>query len=306
MKLLAIETTGAKASVALIDEGGNAAVQGSDETMNHLQHLIPMIQQLLTNCALSINDITGILVSEGPGSFTGIRIGMATAKGLAQALNVPIIGVPTLRSFAYHMEWENIVVCPVFDARRQQIYAGAYRWIAPQEEDNCGKETDDCGAEESGCGKGTGDCGETVQLVEDGAYDAEEFLSRLEAAILRDGAARTENVRDEDDPKDGMRMSAGSANPAANPASWVMFFGDGIERYQEVIDRWAEGVKDKGIAVEYAPLERRFQEALSVAKLGRKMFLEGKQKQFGQIEPVYLRQAEAQRKLEERLAREKM
>ena len=93
MKLLAIETTGAKASAALMDEAGKITIQGSDETMNHLQHLIPMIQQLMTNCALSINDITGILVSEGPGSFTGIRIGMATAKGLAQALNVPIVCV---------------------------------------------------------------------------------------------------------------------------------------------------------------------------------------------------------------------
>lgn len=263
MKLLAIETTGAKASVALIDEAGNARVQGSEETMNHLQHLIPMIQQLLANCALSINDINGILVSEGPGSFTGIRIGMATARGLAQALSVPIAGVPTLRSFAYHLEREDVIACPVFDARRQQIYAGAYGWTAPVQR---------------GGGNG-GDCGTAISLVEDDAYDLKEFLDRLEKAATEADAM-------------GGRKT-------------VVFFGDGLDRYEEEIHRWDEEVKERGIQVEYAPVERRYQEALSVAKLGRKMFFDGKQRQFGEIAPVYLRQAEAQRKLEERLAQEK-
>ena len=244
MKLLAIETTGAKASVALIDEQGKVMVQGSEDTMNHLQHLIPMIQQLLTNCALTINDVTGILVSEGPGSFTGIRIGMATAKGLAQALNVPIVGVPTLRSFTYHFQREDVIVCPVFDARREQVYSGVYGW------------------------NGT----EAVQIVEDGAYDLREHLAHIEAAIA-----------------------------GAVPAK-VLFFGDGLDRYREVIGQWEEAVKEQGISVEYAPEERRYQEAVSVAKLGRELFLKGAEKSFAEMEPVYLRQAEAQRKLEERLA----
>ncbi len=280
MRLLAIETTGAKASVALIDEAGNTRVQGSEETMNHLQHLIPMIQQLLANCELSINDINGILVSEGPGSFTGIRIGMATAKGLAQALSVPIAGVPTLRSFAYHLEREDVIACPVFDARRQQVYAGAYGWVAPAQRD--GGSGDRGGRENCGkygnCG-GCGNCGTAISLVEDGAYDLKEFLGRLESTVPHADAM-------------GGRKT-------------VVFFGDGLDRYEQEIRRWGEEVKERGIQVEYAPVERRYQEALSVAKLGRKMFSDGKQRQFGEIEPVYLRQAEAQRKLEERLAQEK-
>lgn len=257
MKLLAIETTGARASVALIDEAGLCEVQGSDETMNHLQHLIPMIQQLLTKCALSINDVTGILVSEGPGSFTGIRIGMATAKGLAQALNVPILGVPTLRSFAYHMEREDVIACPVFDARRDQVYAGAYGWERPQ---------------------GGSDCGQAVQLVEDGAYDPKVFLQKVEEAM----SSRKE-------PEQGEAK--------------LLFFGDGLDRYEDAIRGWAQEAVDRGIEVEFAPKQRRYQEALSVAKLGRKLFLEGKQTPLGQMEPVYLRQAEAQRKLEEKMGK---
>ncbi|MBQ4576211.1 MAG: tRNA (adenosine(37)-N6)-threonylcarbamoyltransferase complex dimerization subunit type 1 TsaB, partial [Firmicutes bacterium] len=259
-KLLAIETTGAKASAALMDEAGKITIQGSDETMNHLQHLIPMIQQLMTNCALSINDITGILVSEGPGSFTGIRIGMATAKGLAQALNVPIVGVPTLRSFAYHFQRTDVIACPVFDARREQVYSGAYLW------------------------NGT----EAVQLVCDGAYDLKEHLAQIQAAIA--GAA-------------GSR-AAESDGITTVPAN-VLFFGDGLDRYEAQICQWAEAVKEQGIEVEFAPVERRYQEASSIAFLGRQMMEQGKAKQFGEMEPVYLRQAEAQRKLEERLAQMK-
>ncbi|MBR7149188.1 MAG: tRNA (adenosine(37)-N6)-threonylcarbamoyltransferase complex dimerization subunit type 1 TsaB [Firmicutes bacterium] len=260
MKLLAIETTGAKASAALMDEAGKITIQGSDETMNHLQHLIPMIQQLMTNCALSINDITGILVSEGPGSFTGIRIGMATAKGLAQALNVPIVGVPTLRSFAYHFQRTDVIACPVFDARREQVYSGAYLW------------------------NGT----EAVQLVCDGAYDLKEHLAQIQAAIA--GAA-------------GSR--AAESDGITTVPSNVLFFGDGLDRYEAQICQWAEAVKEQGIEVEFAPLERRYQEASSIAFLGRQMMEQGKAKQFGEMEPVYLRQAEAQRKLEERLAQMK-
>lgn len=260
MKLLAIETTGAKASVALVDELGTVTVQGSDETMNHLQHLIPMIQQLMTNCALSINDISGILVSEGPGSFTGIRIGMATAKALAQALKVPIVGVPTLRAFAYHFQRGDVVACPVFDARREQVYSGAYVWNG----------------------------NEAVQLVSDGAYDLKEHLEQIRAAIAGFAGSR-----------------AAEAEDFINVPARVLFFGDGLDRYETLICQWADAVKEQGIEVELVPVERRYQEAASIAQLGRQLFLEGKEKQFGEMEPVYLRQAEAQRKLEERLAQMK-
>lgn len=128
MKILAIETTGSNASVALTDESGEVREEISDKRLSHLQTLIPMVDILLKNCALGINDVTHIAVSEGPGSFTGIRIGMATAKGLAQALNLPAISVPTLRSFAWHVPDYKGLICPVFNARREQVYAGAYYW----------------------------------------------------------------------------------------------------------------------------------------------------------------------------------
>ncbi len=261
MKLLAIESTGAMASVAMIDEQGNVTVQRSEQTMNHLQHLIPMIQQLLTNCESTMGDITGILVSEGPGSFTGIRIGMATAKALAQVKQLPVAAVPTLRSFAYHKIEENIVVCPVFDARRDQIYAGAYVWQRAA--------VDAAGAEANA----NANAFQPRQLVADGAYGLQAFLSAVKTAIF------------------DLEMELKA----------VRFFGDGLVRYGEDILRWGEELRAQtGVTVEFAEEAQRFQDARSVALLGRELFLRGKQRRFDEIQPVYLRQAEAQRKLEEK------
>ncbi len=151
MKILAIETTGPNASVALINENGDVWEETSDRMLSHLQNLIPMIDILLEKCELVINDVTHIAVSEGPGSFTGIRIGMATAKALAQALDLPAISVPTLRSFAWHVPDFKGLICPLFDARREQVYAAAYYW-------------------DGGCRR----------AVRDDAWSLEDFLSAID------------------------------------------------------------------------------------------------------------------------------
>jgi len=135
MIILAIETTGPRASVALISETGDIMEKTSDVDMNHLKGLIPMIKVMIDECGCGINDIKYVAASVGPGSFTGIRIGVATARALAQTWAVKTISVPTLESFVYHsdqcgysMDSENCIslVCPIFDARRSQIYGGAY------------------------------------------------------------------------------------------------------------------------------------------------------------------------------------
>ena len=128
MYILAIETTGLKASVAIIDENMRVWKAESDRKLSHLQNLIPLIGDLLEKSKLTLDDITHIAVSEGPGSFTGIRIGIATGKALAQALKLPMISVPTLKSFAWNVPDFDGLICPIFDARRDQVYAGAYFW----------------------------------------------------------------------------------------------------------------------------------------------------------------------------------
>lgn len=128
MYILALETTGAHASVAIIDEKGSVWEKRGQGVLNHLQYLMPMTDELLKECGLALGDMTAVAASRGPGSFTGIRIGVSSARALAQVLRVKAIAVPTLKAFAYNMPDYQGLICPVFDARRSQVYAGAYKW----------------------------------------------------------------------------------------------------------------------------------------------------------------------------------
>ncbi len=133
MVILAIETTGRLASAALYEDGRISEKSDGSE-YSHLQRIAPMVGELLKGRGVSPESLSAVAVSRGPGSFTGIRIGMATAKALAQVWNKPVICVPTLMSFAFSgceevlakSPGEKLLFCPVFDARRSQVYAGAY------------------------------------------------------------------------------------------------------------------------------------------------------------------------------------
>lgn len=127
MLILAIETTGPFASAALTD--GRSFKQLINEgDYSHLKETVPMVRALMEHEGAAPEHISAIAVSKGPGSFTGIRIGMATAKGLALIWKKPVICVPTLESFAYPEGGikPGHLICPMFDARRSQTYAAAY------------------------------------------------------------------------------------------------------------------------------------------------------------------------------------
>ena len=138
MLILAIETTGPYASVALTD-GTDYRMLTNDSDYSHLQETVPMVKKLMEQENAKPEELSAVSVSRGPGSFTGVRIGMATAKGLAQVWDKPIVEVPTLESFAYaDMPYTNsVLICPVFDARRSQVYAAAFRRTAGSEDSCC-------------------------------------------------------------------------------------------------------------------------------------------------------------------------
>ncbi len=126
MKLLAIESSSLVASVAIIEEETLKAEYTVDFKKTHSQTLLPMIDEVFRRIEMVPEEIDAIAVSLGPGSFTGLRIGSATAKGIGFALKKPIVEVPTIDAMAYNFCGFSGVVCPIMDARRNQVYTGIY------------------------------------------------------------------------------------------------------------------------------------------------------------------------------------
>ena len=127
MKILGIDSSSLVASVAVVADDVLIAEYTVNFKKTHSQTLLPMLDQVAKMVELDLQTIDGIAVAGGPGSFTGLRIGTATAKGLGLALKKPLIHVPTLDAMAYNMWGSDRLLCPMMDARRNQVYTGLYR-----------------------------------------------------------------------------------------------------------------------------------------------------------------------------------
>lgn len=208
MKILGIETTGPFCSAAILD-GEDIDERVSEEKLNHLKSLTPMIDELMRVGGHKLTDMDAIAVSAGPGSFTGIRIGVSTGRALNQVSGVPLISVPTLFAFGcseYEANKEGIV-CPLFNARRGQVYAGAY--------------SDFC------------------EIIPGGPYMLDEFIGMLkeigESRAASDGA-------------DSFAVAAGDgedssgAAAAAKALGKVLFIGDGVDAYADKIEELCAGM----------------------------------------------------------------
>ncbi|BFL48321.1 tRNA (adenosine(37)-N6)-threonylcarbamoyltransferase complex dimerization subunit type 1 TsaB [Lactonifactor longoviformis] len=128
MKLLALDSSGLVASVAVLEDDRLLAEYTINYKKTHSQTLLPMLDEIGRMIDLDLNTLDAIAVAAGPGSFTGLRIGAATAKGLGLALDKPLIGVPTVDALAYNLYDARQLICPVMDARRGQVYTGIYRF----------------------------------------------------------------------------------------------------------------------------------------------------------------------------------
>ena len=133
MKILALDSSGLVASVALTEDDDLIAEYTVQYKKTHSQTLLPMLEEIRKMVELDLKEVDAIAVAAGPGSFTGLRIGSATAKGLAFALEKPIIPVPTLDGLAYQMYGTDALVCPIMDARRNQVYTGIYEFRTSME-----------------------------------------------------------------------------------------------------------------------------------------------------------------------------
>lgn len=129
MKILAIDSSGLVASVAIITENELIGEYTINYKKTHSQTLLPMLDAVVKMVDLDLKDIDAIAVAMGPGSFTGLRIGSSTAKGLGLALNKPIIEVPTVDGLAYNIGATDYLICPLMDAKRNQVYTGLYEYV---------------------------------------------------------------------------------------------------------------------------------------------------------------------------------
>jgi len=233
MYILAIETTGAFASVALMKDDKIIGHVSGNDRFSHLQNLMPQVETVIKENELSIGDIDLIAVSNGPGSFTGIRIGVSTARALSQILDIPCVAVPSLDALALRgAEYAkgDILICPMLDARRSQVYAGGY-FIKD---------------------------GYPVEEIKAGPYMMDEFLAK------------------------------------AAGYDQILVLGDAMDKYA---DKMAE-IRPEGTLD--TPEDIRYQDASCVAALGAKLYAEKGGLSYNEVQPEYMRMAEAERKLKEK------
>ncbi len=299
MYLLGIETTGAFASVSLLDtEGGTIDVIHGNDRFSHLQNLTPQIETVLKRGALTVRDLDGIAVSRGPGSFTGIRIGVSTTRALSQILKIPCMAVSSLEALALRAftagasdapkacqrehgedgpafagaDRQDVLICPILDARRKQVYGAGYRIRA------AGRSEDAPAAEAGGIAAGIPVLEEVVPA---GSYLIGEFLDLIEEHPV------------------------------------VLFLGDGIDTCGEEIrarrdvpeetaalDGIPQTASEAGKAAYFVPEEIRYQDAGTAVLRGLQLMQEGKTCGYMELQPDYMRMAEAERKLREKQAKE--
>ncbi len=296
MSILAIETTGKYPSVAIlkgddwkekkdIHENNIYEVQSENE-MNSLKELTGLIYKVLEKSQSQIDDITQIAISVGAGSFTGIRIGVTTARALCQGLNIEGVNVQTLESFRYvsyedkdcenfnnkkkgmwqspcmapHLK-ESVWICPILNARRKQVYGGVYKlydeYTAMQNrsKDNINH-----------------------IVVEGQCYLLADYLNILEKKI--------------EDYVERKRQKA------IYPRLKIIFYGDGIDAYTDDLLEFAKKSFNGDIQFSFAEADKRNQCATNVLKNGIDLLKLGKSVNYKELLPNYMRKAEAERKLD--------
>lgn len=126
MKILGLDSSGLVAGVAIVEDDILVAEYITNYKKTHSQTMLPMLDEIRKMIDLDLNTVDAIAIASGPGSYTGLRIGSATAKGLGFALQKPLVEVPTLEGLAWNLWGTDKLVCPIMDARRNQVYTGVY------------------------------------------------------------------------------------------------------------------------------------------------------------------------------------
>lgn len=204
--ILSLETATAVSSVAIFEEGQLLAVQDVHTNKLHAKLITVLVDQILTNLDLRPKDLAGVVVSQGPGSYTGLRVGVSAAKGLAMALQIPLLSVGSLESLAFSVidiaKAANAWICPLLDARRMEVYCAIF---------------DE---------HGTAQTEVEARIIEEGAF--EEILSERKVVFLGDGAAKCKEILEKNPNAIVLEDRISSAAFSGTPA-WSKFQQEDFE-----------------------------------------------------------------------------
>lgn len=129
MRILAVDTTTTSCSVAIVDQTSLLSEFTIDREETHSKHLMDMIKAVMRMAGLNFSDLDGFAVTRGPGSFTGLRIGISTIKGLVVASEKPVVGISSLETLAFQVSYSRDLICPILDARKGEVYFSRYRFL---------------------------------------------------------------------------------------------------------------------------------------------------------------------------------
>ncbi|MCC8168441.1 MAG: tRNA (adenosine(37)-N6)-threonylcarbamoyltransferase complex dimerization subunit type 1 TsaB [Clostridiales bacterium] len=256
MKVLALDSSGLVASVAVACDDYLLGEYTVNYKKTHSQTLLPMLQQVAEMIELDLHTVDAIAVAAGPGSFTGLRIGSATAKGIGLAIEKPIIPVPTVDALAYNFWGSSALICPLMDARRSQVYTGIYEFV-PFESAESGSRPHDWANESGEAGASIRDYGRKIEfkkILPACAVGIDEIIARINEL-----------------------------------GKWTVFLGDGVAVFKDRIDELLT------VPHTYAPPMSSLQRAASVASLGMLLYKEGFYEDAASHCPNYLRQSQADR-----------
>lgn len=264
MKILAIDSSGQTASVAVWEDDLILAEFYIHAKKTHSQTLLPMLEAVREKTELDMTEIDAVAVTSGPGSFTGLRIGSATAKGFGFALKKPIIPVPTLEGLAYNMYGTDRIICPLMDARRNQTYTGLYEFV-----------------KRAGAGVADGTFG--GDLSDPSVGERGRHCEDYDMHIIKEQCAV---------PVEEILTACNELGRS------VIFLGDGVPVFRGQIKNKVT------VPYSFAPAHMNRQRAAAVAALAAKYYKEGRIQTAAEHAPEYLRLSQAEREQNRRRAAE--
>ena len=265
MRVLGIDSATLVAGMAVVD-GERVIVEGFLQTRKtHSERLLPLIDFWLREAELSLSDLDGIAVTLGPGSFTGLRIGLATAKGLALGAGKPLLGIPTLDALALNLTGVPGFICPILDARKSEVYTAVY--VSPES-------------------------GRLIRLTRYLAVSPVWLLDWLRQGIEPILEPGIEVIPGFSSENKNPEQSAGE-QLLPDQLAPVNFLGDAVPVYGELI-RENLGHRAKFTLAPHSGLR-----ASQVAFLGQKALSQGRIDDYRLLRPIYIRASEAELKWKE-------